>query len=117
MQALSKETFEVALQKCQETSGYKVLIVTEYLEQRNFILDFWVRDYLNNIKSISKNESRIVFLNNSIVKLVGVSSNHVHAQRADLVLCPEWMMHDREIRPVLQAIEFNNASFRLYEAE
>ena len=113
MQVLSKETFEAAMQKCQETDGYKVLVVTEYLEQRNFILDHWTSGYLNSIKSMNKIDSRIIFLNNSSIKLVGISSNYVRSQRVDLVLCHEWMIYDREIRPVLQVIESHPIDFKL----
>lgn len=42
MQELTKENFDAAIKKCQEIDCYKVLVVTEYLEDQLFIQENWL---------------------------------------------------------------------------
>lgn len=112
MQVLTKETFDAAVQKCKETSGYKVLIVTDSFKDRDFIIDNWVSEHRKDFLIVNRSLSIIKFENGSLIKMAGLESQ-MRGQRADLVLCNAWMMNDDDIRPVLQVIEMYNRNFNL----
>ena len=113
MQALTKESFYKAIEKCQTTDRYKVLIVTRYLADQNLIQQEWLQP-TGILFNMSCNGIKLYFPNGSAIRGVSLSSNY-HGQKANLILCEDWMQHDYDISCVLQSFETLNTDFVISE--
>ena len=113
MQILTKENLDAAIKKCKENDRYKVLIVTKYVGDHHYILDYLSEAGIDVVRRFNNSFAR--FLNGSNINLISSSSNITCGARANLVLYQEDICNEcEEARYVLAAMEVYNTSFRLF---
>lgn len=111
MKELSIQTLEQAVQLCCENDYYSVLVVTQHIYDHPYILDFFAKHNLNDIKSNGGHHT-VCFSNGSIIKIVGMSKNQCGV-RSDLVLYDWRLANDKNVMTVLRCFEARNTSFKL----
>lgn len=114
MELLTEKSLDDAIEKCKRTENYRVLIVTEYLVDQDFIKECWLKPkgiYVPRFPA----HIYIQFDNTSMIYGINLDKRNTVGQRADLILCESWMMQDKNIRAILKPIEQRSVNFKLLE--
>ena len=115
MKILTDQSLSEAVKLCQENERYRVLIVTQYAEDHDHILD--------KLYQVSADITRCLghpwakFPNGSVIDLVSVAAN-MRGRKANLVLCQTEVYNNYdEIKHMLPAIEITNRNFKFFQGE
>lgn len=92
MQILTKETLDAAIQKCQGSARYRVIIVTEHQESHQDILDYLSK--FEHETLCRHQEPYVKFSNGSVIRMLSASSS-LTGRMSNLVLCIEKYFNDK----------------------
>ena len=111
MKILTEKSLNEAIKLCKENERYKVLIVTKYVGDHSFILDYLSQSGADVVRRFNNSFAR--FLNGSNINLISSSSNTTCGARANLVLYQEDICNEcEEMKYILRAIEMQ-MSFKI----
>ena len=111
MKILTDKSFIEAINLCKDNECYRVLIVTQYSEDFNPLLDSLLQ--ICDDVVYSKTHSWAKFQNGSVIDMIS-SAATTRGRRANLVLCQADVYNEYdEIKYVLGAMEMTNVNFKL----
>ena len=115
MKVLTDESLNESIKLCQENECYRVLIVTKYIGDQKFILDYLSQTGADVIRCFGRPWAR--FLNGSSINIISTAST-IRGYKADLVLYQAGVIGgDDVMMSDLAAAEIANRNFKLFKDE